>query len=86
MPQWRNIVGITSISSTFLTMIVFLVPLIAELIGFGAYFPIEEWNAAMLILIAVGILLGCGLKGFPRFEVVAANLLLGVLLQTSMVY
>jgi hypothetical protein len=40
-------------------------------------FPIEQWTAAMLILIAVGILSGSGLKGFPRFGVVVANLLLG---------
>jgi hypothetical protein len=86
MPHWRNIACITSISSTFLSMIIFLAPMIAELAGSGASFPIEQWSAAMLILIAVGILSGCGLKGFPRFGVVLANLLLGILWRASMVF
>jgi hypothetical protein len=86
LSSWRSFLGVASILLTFLTMMTFFIPMTTRLTGFDARFLLVSWDAAIPILVALGVFSGCALARTPRIQVVAANVLLVALWRASMVY
>jgi prepilin signal peptidase PulO-like enzyme (type II secretory pathway) len=84
LPRWRSVLGITSISVTFLNWFGCTILALSALVDFNIPFS-SDWVSPLALLVLLGTCLALALRGAPRLQAIVAGVLMVAVWLTSVV-